>query len=880
MEKVKSFLKKNNYVVSFLVGSLCMYMILSYSGVLKSGKYCILEGDLLEIYVPVIRNFCRNILSGQSIYYSWNNSMGMNTSVMLSFYGAFNPLNILYLIFYKADPNVVTAAIVVIKAGLAAMTFQLYEKTVLKNDGFISVVFAILYALCSFQVAYGIVNIIWTDALYILPLVFISIYFLQNKGNPVPLAISYAYIFIVQPYSGFVVGIFSFIYFIISIFLTDKKSPLYKYIFGFIVSVITSVLLSSIAWAPALYQLLNSGISSSEGFASLGINPLDVYNQLFFGNNNSIVENMPNIYCGVLSLLLLPLFFADKNNSVKAKIKAGILLFVLLLSCTFLPLYKLWCALDAPDGWPFRFSFCISFIVVTLAAIEFNNLKNLNIKILYFVGGADLIIYFIEIFLLKRDNILYPINNYLYFLINFAIILVWIGVIYIYKKNIEDEKKKKGVCLLIVLLTCFECVGNGFSSYYKGDNYYTIPETTETQFYSWYENQKQLINYLKSDNSFYRVNLKGDYLYNSDSFSGYNGLSDFSTSENIKTREALRNMGFATSKKVVRNFGITPITKMLLGVKYDVDCYPSYLGQENVNPIEISENLHSLSLGYMVDEKIEDFSFDSSNAFENINSLVSCMINKDIKIFDEIEKTQIILDEEGISLEQNDQGIVFYNYGNDVNSYISFIADQNLIDEEIYIYYDNNESMIYNRSMIVMDGFENRNETGGLLSRSYIKPFELYNDLNGETKQVTVAANGLLGQQIKDYYVSVLNNDALIEAYDSLSSEQLSLDKISNTNIEGKIIVNNDNEILFTTIPYDNGWRVNIDGNNTEIIPILDEAFVGVKIPKGVHEVEFSYKVLGLKQGVCGSIFGIIILGVLFVFSTKNIKKKSTAKEI
>ena len=527
MNRIKTFLKENNCFISFIVGSLCMYMVLSYAGVLRTGKYCILEGDLFEIYVPIIRNFCRNILNGQSIYYSWNNSLGMNTSAMLSFCCAYNPLNILYLIFYKIDPNIITAATVVIKAGLSALTFQLYEKKVLKVDGFGSVIFSILYALCSFQVAYGIVNIIWSDALYVLPVVFISLYILQNKGNPIPLALSYAYIFIVQPYMGFVIGLFSFIYFSISIFLNEKKISSLRYVLGFILSVLIAIFISAFAWFPALYQLIDSGIHSSKGFASLGINPLDVYNQLFFGNNNSIVECMPNIYCGILTLLLLPLFFIDKNNDKKIKIRAGLLLLVLLLSCVILPFYKVWCVFDKPDGWPFRFSFCLSFIIVSLASIEFKNIRDINSKMLYIIAGADLFIYILEIFLLRRPNIVYPINNYMFFFINLIILAIWVGAILLYKKNIDDDKKMKGVSLLVVILVCFEVIGNGFSSYYKGDNYYTVPETNETHFNSWYANQKQLIDYLNDDDSFYRVNYMGDYLYNSDTFSGYNGLSDF-----------------------------------------------------------------------------------------------------------------------------------------------------------------------------------------------------------------------------------------------------------------------------------------------------------------------------------------------------------------
>lgn len=867
MKKIKTFFKKNNCFFSFIVGAVCMYMILSYAGVLRTGKYCILEGDLFEIYVPVIRNFCRNILHGQSIYYSWNNSLGMNTSVMLSFYGAFNPFNILYLIFYKVDPNIITALTVILKAGLAALTFQLFEKKVLKIDGLMSVVFSVLYALCSFQVAYGIVNIIWTDALYVLPLVFISLYILREKGNPIPLTLSYAYIFIAQPYMGFVIGVFSFIYFIISIFLTERKVPLYKYILGFTVSAVTAILLSSVTWVPALYQLRKSGIASAEGFISLGINPLDVYNQLFFGNNNSIIECMPNIYCGILSLILLPIFFIDKKNDMKSKIKGGILLLILILSCVILPLYKVWCAFDAPDGWPFRFSFCLSFIIVTLAAIEAKHLKDISYKVLFVVAGIDVAIYILEIFLLRRANIIYSINNYLYLLINIGIILVWIGAIYLVKKNAEDEKKANVVGLFFLLLVVFESVGNGFSSYYKGDNYYTVPETNETQFYSWYENQKQLMEYIKKDNSFYRVNFMADYLYNSDSFTGYNGLSDFSTSENIHVRDALGNMGFAATRKITRNFGITPVTKMLLGVKYDADCYLPHAGSDTIPPLEISNNPYALSLGYMVDDNVSDYEFNSGNAFYNLNSLVSCMIGEEKLLFEEINKDTVSIEEDGVILEQNDNGYVFKNITNEYDSFISFVADSDINNDELYIYFENYSSELTGYSMRTLDGFENRHEGGGVISRSYIKPFETYNDFNIISKRIRIIANGVIEQGIKDFYIAKFNEDVLYDAFDRLSDEQLVVDKFSNTNIKGKVEVKNDNEILFTTIPYDDCWSVKVDGNKAEIISLLDDAFIGVGLPKGIHNIEFSYKVSGLKGGITASIIGVLILVLMIVFS-------------
>ena len=158
------------FIPAFFAGCLFMYLFLSFSGLLTSGKYCMLSSDSLEIYVPNIREMCRNILNGENIYYSWSHSMGMNMSLSLAFYGAFNPFNLLYLIFFHADPNIITAVIVILKTGLAAMTFQLFSSRGLKITNFSSVFFALFYSMCSFQVSFDVVNFIWMDALYMFPL--------------------------------------------------------------------------------------------------------------------------------------------------------------------------------------------------------------------------------------------------------------------------------------------------------------------------------------------------------------------------------------------------------------------------------------------------------------------------------------------------------------------------------------------------------------------------------------------------------------------------------------------------------------------------------------------------------------------------------------
>ena len=68
MHKICDKLKNNKYsIISFVASSLCMYMILAYAGVMNGGANTLLNGDLLSIYIPAIRNLCRDIVNGSSL---------------------------------------------------------------------------------------------------------------------------------------------------------------------------------------------------------------------------------------------------------------------------------------------------------------------------------------------------------------------------------------------------------------------------------------------------------------------------------------------------------------------------------------------------------------------------------------------------------------------------------------------------------------------------------------------------------------------------------------------------------------------------------------------------------------------------------------------
>ena len=864
-------LKEQYYcVLAFFISALTMYMMLSYSGVLTTGKNCILEGDSLEIYIPTIQNFIRSILQGQRIYYSWNNSLGMNTSLSLAYYNVFNPLNIIFFIFHKADPNIPTAIIIIIKTGLAALSFQLFSKYFLHVSDLKSIIFAIAYSMCGFQVTCNIINFIWMDALYVLPIVFLSIYLLSQKGNPIPLIISYSFIFLTQFYMGYIIGIISFLFFFVGIWCFKHNISKKKYITLFILSVIISILISAVVWMPAAWVILHNRGTDTKQFDNLPFNIIDIYNQLFFGNNSLHPYMLPNVYCGVITVIFFPLFFLNRKIDNKQKILFGILILFTLLSCIILPLYIIWHAFDAPDGWAFRFSYVLSFLLLSIATKEFDSIKETNKKYFFITLILNSLLYLAEILWLGKRAPEQTINTLTFAGINIFLMIMWIILVINYinlQQKSNDKKKITGILSACILLICLECTANGYCAYYRGNSEYGLPSTQEYFFYKWNDNQQQLMQFLSNDKSLYRVNYVGDIIKNGDSYSGYNGLSDFNTSENPKVRLVMSKLGFETATtKIVRNYGITDYTKMLLGVKYDVRGEKANLFSTEAPELLIQENPYALSFGFMVNTTAKEVKLSDSNAFENNNHLFSSLLNKDISVFDNLETDDYSIEEHGIKIiPENEYYILLLEDETNSNPYLKYQITSNA--PNTYIYFENLESISGEKSMLLNGGEENISETSGLLSMSYIKQFEPINNNTESNGEVIITPGNARRQVIQGYDIATINYDSFEEVYGELSSNPLKIKKFGNGYINGTINITSDDKLLlFTTIPFDPGWKIKVNNHPTEYFPILNDAFIGVQFnTPGLYEIEMSFVPKWLREGGFLSVIGLIAFIIIFI---------------
>ena len=132
-------------------------------------------------------------------------------------------------------------------------------------------------------------------------------------------------------------------------------------------------------------------------------------------------------------------------------------------------------------------------------------------------------------------------------------------------------------------------------------------------------------------------------------------------------------------------------------------------------------------------------------------------------------------------------------------------------------------------------------------------------------------------------YAYAFDDKAWSDAYDILNAQSLKVTEWKDTKIKGTITAE-DAGLLFTSIPYDPGWSIYLDGKEIEPGKICDDALIGVSITPGKHTVEFSYIPQGFIPGIIISIISILLLVFIakredFILWYDNRKRSKTLEQ-
>ena len=136
---------------------------------------------------------------------------------------------------------------------------------------------------------------------------------------------------------------------------------------------------------------------------------------------------------------------------------------------------------------------------------------------------------------------------------------------------------------------------------------------------------------------------------------------------------------------------------------------------------------------------------------------------------------------------------------------------------------------------------------------------------NINSLDITISKGQFVIKNIKAYEIDYNNLKNINKTHDNLN-----ITSIKENQINGTINVTRDS-YLNINIPYDQGFEIYID-NIKQDYELINTAFMGTKISKGIHEVKIIYNSPMLKQSKIISLIGVILFTITIVID--KIKKK------
>ena len=374
------------YAFSALLPMAIMLVVWAFMGTFPFGDKSLMAVDFGQQYISFFGLLKNAVLSGDlsSLSYSFTKSLGGDMIGVLGYY-LMSPFNIIYILTPLKYFGFAVFLTIWLRYGAIGMAFAFLLIKRYKGLGsrkWLVPLFATAYALSGMLVSYQM-NVIFYDAMIMLPIVIVYLEELLDGGAPYRYAFALGLTVLLQFYIGYMISIFIALYacYYVSPRLLvegDWKKKVRNLSLPLLQAIIYSIIgiaLASVILLPVFFNLIESkgqvggGMTFSLAFQ---INPLDIFAKLVVGGFDntsgwSAGPNLPNIYIGALGLLGFVSYFLSKKVVTVKKWAAGLVTLVFFISFVNEFVSKIWHMGQNPAGFFFRFSWLFSFFMLVLA---------------------------------------------------------------------------------------------------------------------------------------------------------------------------------------------------------------------------------------------------------------------------------------------------------------------------------------------------------------------------------------------------------------------------------------------------------------------------------------------------------------------------------
>ena len=839
------FIKNKKYLlICFAVPALimlCMYLCFQ---VYPIGESSVLVLDLNGQYVYFFEGL-RDIIYGEgSLLYSFSRALGGEFVGVFAYYLS-SPFSLLVALFPK---DMITEALLImflLKVGSCGLTFGIYIEATRKRNRVATVIFATMYALCGYAVVMQH-NTMWIDNLILLPIIMLGIESIIKYGKYRMFIISLAMAIFSNFYIGYMTCIFVFIYFFYYYFSGTKeeinprgeklhflKSSGRMTLYCIITLAICSCLLI------CTYYGLKFGKTT---FSTPNYAPeqkfdwLDMVTKLFIGSYDTVrPEGLPFLYSGTLTLMLLPLYFYAPHIKVREKVASGLLMIVFFGSFNVSVIDLFWHGMQRPNWLNYRYSFILCFFMILFAYKAFEKLREIGYRRLGVV-----VAFWAALLLLIQKEDFSNVDDFTTIWLTLGIFAVYLGVL----RAVTWEKTWVRQCgaLVLAVLVCTEMFGGGIMN--MNSLGLDVVYSSRTSYRTFIDGLRPVADaVIEADPSFYRMEKTHHRKVNDNFALNMNGLSNSTSTLNAETIQLLNDFGLSSKSHWSKYLGGTPVSDTIFGIKYVIaqsnteEVFELYKDSEYGNSdYTVWQNPYAMSLAAGVSPDLLDIkNEDYPSAFDLMNATVTAMLGEEetVELFTPADVDYNITTEKLIrsSIANHTK---YAPVEGSTTGRLTFTINVSS-DDALYMFIPSE----YRRECyLYINGLKKGSYFGNETDR--IVELGTYEPGNAVTVTLETIEDSVYLLDGYDYFC-YLDETLADEKLPKLSESSYMIHEYNDDHFEGTIDIKKGDTLVYTSIPYDEGWKIYADDEELKPVKLLN-GLIGFELSEGSYVLEMKYR--------------------------------------
>lgn len=826
-------MKKNKMLVfAFLIPTAVMLVLFVIRGIFPFGDRSFLFADMYHQYMPFFSELLHKARGGESLNFSFNVGIGSNFLALYVYYLA-SPFHIFSLLVPERFLVEFMSYLIVLKIGLAGLTFYIYLQEHFRLSGrsggegtaeeacpvlgsrLAAVLFSCFYALSGFMAAYNY-NIMWVDCVVLLPLIVLGLERLVKEGRCGLYCVTLALSIFTNYYISIMICIFLVLYFLFLLVTEPKRlrSMGYFTLFSLLAGGMAAVLL-----IPEVCAILQTDFGDmdfpkkTETYFSV-LDMLARHCMCVYTERG--LDHWPNIYCGSAVLMFIPMYLMNKKISVREKFCRMALAGFLLLGFSTNLLNFIWHGLNYPDSLPARQSFIYIFLVLVMCYDAWRHVRETEEQsILYGYLCAVGFFLFCEKFVEHEDFELGVKLLTLVFVSVYAVLL------HLYRTR-ENRNTLKAVAAVAVAAVIAECGVNTFVT--------SVGTVSRSAYLGQQEDYRELYGRTREgEDGFYRFEKFTRKTKNDGTLTGYPTASVFSSTMNSQVMDLYKRLGMRHSKVYYGFDGATALTSAMLNVKYmfgESEKYENalYTLCDKRGGIYLYRCNASLPFGYVAPVGFDLDPDESKKGFRLQNQMAA------------------ELGAEGSLFQKADSEAA----GDDV----TFTAERGGFYYAV-LTASGTAKVDYIGGSTEEEEFKDL-KNGSILYLGYLERDQAITLTNGDEADTTPGISA-------DVYR--MDTEVLGQVLDLLSAQHMENVVWESDRITADLMLEQPGRVI-CSIPYEDGWTVRINGEETEGV-LFGGCLMAFDLEPGTYAFEMEYVPAGAWAGIAVSVGSILIFILL-----------------